>query len=362
MSVLTTDLEYYGSANMPEADSVTVGGAVDFSKQVIFNDVTPTGAMDFVSSSASDTATKIQIAGRDSTGVIQTPAAITLTGTTKVTSLSQTFERLLYGAITGAAANGPLANPGGTAAVGDIAAMARTLTITAHTGQAGSANSTATNPPVMKLQAGDGASVAVGQIIRTTGGTGPNQLRRIIAINPNGLGADFVAVNGNWGTVPDATTTYEVAQGFLFSKSPNAVTAVIRAFSTSSADVSGGSNRTYYEKVVAVNNNTTLALTAASIIKLVDPAGATALNFALTTALNDTGTVANRQTAPVSGITAFSSGVAPQTIAVPSPQNLPSGAAPNAAGAQGIWLALVLNAGNAAAKTSMTVRMQGSST
>ena len=34
MSVLPSDIVVYGSANMPEADGATVGGAVDFSRGV----------------------------------------------------------------------------------------------------------------------------------------------------------------------------------------------------------------------------------------------------------------------------------------------------------------------------------------
>lgn len=359
MSVLISDLQFYGCANMPEADASTIGGAVDFSKQVVFADISPSGTVNYVSDSASDTATIITVKGRDSTGVIQTETK-TLTGTTAVSG-TQSFERLLYGAASGAGTGGPIANPGGTAAVGNIAAISNTAVVSG-TAQAGSANATATAPAIFKLAAGQGASVAVGQIVRTTGGTGPNQLRQIVAINPGGLGADVVAVNANWGTVPDATTTYTVNQGMFFAKTPNQVTAVIRAFATSSADVAGGSNRNYYEKIFAVNNNTTTALTVAQIIKQVDPTGATGFQIALTNVLNDTGTVANRQTAPASGITAFTTGAAPQTINVPSPQNLPSGAAPNSAGAQGIWLNLQLNAGTAAGKTTFTIRATGSTT
>ncbi len=147
----------------------------------------------------------------------------------------------------------------------------------------------------------------------------------------------------------------------LFDISPNQVTQNRRPFYNAASDVTGGSNRTYYEKLFTVNNNTTTALTVASILKQADPSSGT-LQFALTNALNDTGTVANRQTAPVTAITSFSSGSAPQTINVPSPQNLPSGAAPNAAGAQGVWLSLLLVAGLAAAKTSFTLRATGTTT
>jgi hypothetical protein len=39
MSVTPNQIVLYGSANMPEADGVTVGGAVDFTKRVSFYDV-----------------------------------------------------------------------------------------------------------------------------------------------------------------------------------------------------------------------------------------------------------------------------------------------------------------------------------
>lgn len=65
MSVVPSDLVVYGSANMPETDGATVGGAVDFTKRVAFYDLTPAGTVDMVSSSASDTATKLSVAGRD---------------------------------------------------------------------------------------------------------------------------------------------------------------------------------------------------------------------------------------------------------------------------------------------------------
>jgi hypothetical protein len=81
------------------------------------------------------------------------------------------------------------------------------------------------------------------------------------------------------------------------------------------------------------------------------------LDLALSTALNDTGTLANRQTAPSSGAGAFT--LQPAYIGVPGPGNLPSGIAPNAAGAQGVWLRLTLPAGTTAYKGSANLRIQG---
>ena len=353
MSVYPSEIIFYGSANMPEADGTTVGGAVDLTRRVSFADMSATGLMDVVSSSATDTATKITYAGRDATGLIQSET-LTLNGTTKVAG-TKSLQRLLYAATSGATANGPVANPTGTAATGDVALMAHTLSITAHTAQAGSAQATGVTPPLFKLQSGDGASVSLGQVIRTTGGTGPNQLRYVTATT--GYGTDVVAVNRNWTTLPDATTTYEVANGMCFELLPNPVTSITRPLATIAADVAGGASRTFYEKIFCLNTDSATALSSASIIKQTDPAGGGTLNFALCTALNDTATAANRQTAPT-GVGSYSSGAAPQTISAAN--NLPSGN--TAAGAQGVWLQFVLPAGTAATNTSFTMRGTGSTT
>jgi hypothetical protein len=362
MSVLPSDIVAYGSANMPEADGVAVGGAVDFTKRVAFYDLSPNGFVDVVSSSASDTATKMQVTGRDASGVVQTPAAVTLNGTTPVTG-SQTFERLLAAVITGGAI-GSLVNPTGTAAVGDVAVYAHTAVISAHTAQTGSANHSGTTPALFKLQSGDGASVAAGQIIRIKTGTDANELRQIIATT--GYGTDIVAVNRDWTTVPDNTSTYDIYQGMLFEIAPNKVTAITRCFSTSAADVPTGAARYFFEKVFVVNNDTATALTGAQIEIASEtpslPSGAL-LDIGLCTALNDTNTCNPRQ--QISSFVPTGCGAfvtQPSLVNVPSPGNLPSGAAPNSAGAQGVWLRLTLPPGTGAYKGSADLRAQGTTT
>jgi len=365
MSVLPSDIVVYGSANMPEADSVTNGGAVDFTRRVAFYDIASAGSVDVVSSSASDTATKITYYGRDPTGVVQSQT-LTLNGQTWVSG-SQTLERLLYAALSGATANGPVANPGGTVAVGDVVLAAHncvlpsgavTTDTSLRTAQTGSANHSGTTPALFKLQSGDGNSVSVGQIVWTKGGTGPNQVRQIIATS--GYGTDVVAVNRDWGAIPDNTTTYKILQGMLFEILPNAVTAVIRMFSNTAADGPTGAQRTYYEKVFVVNNNAGTALTGAQVEVASEtpglPSGAL-LDVALTTALSDTGTAANRQSAPSTGIGSFIS--QPAFVNVTGAGNLPSGSAANSAGAQGVWLRLTLPAGAASYKGSADLRTQG---
>lgn len=359
MSVTPNNIVAYGSADMPEADGVTIGGAVDFTKRIAFYDITPAGTVDVVSSSASDTATKMQLSGRDSTGAIQTPAAVTLTGTNPVLG-SQSFERLLAAVITGGAIAG-LTSPGGAVAIGDVAVYAHTPVLSAHTMQSGSANTSGTTPPIAKLQSGDGGTVAAGQIIRITSGTGANQLRQIIATT--GYGTDTVAVNRDWTTVPDPTSVYNILQGMLFEVSPNAVVAMTRCFSTAAADIPGGSQRVFYEKVFVVNNNIATALTGAQVEIASEtpslPSGAL-LDIALCTSLNDTNTTTNRQTAPAAGAGSFAT--QPAFVSVPGAGNLPSGAAPNNAGAQGVWLRLILPAGTAAYKGSADLRVQGTTT
>lgn len=353
MSVIPSDIVVYGSANMPEADSATVGGSVDFTKRIDFSDIAANGFMDVVSSSASDTASKITYTGRDATGVVQSVTA-TLNGQTPVTG-SQTIERLMSAAITGGAI-GAVTNPGGTTAVGDILLFAHTAIVSAHTCQVGSANKTGTTPALVKLQSGDGAARAVGEIIRTKTGTGANQIRKIIAVT--GYGTDIVAVNRDWGTLPDATTTYDIVDGMLFEILPNPVLAITRAFATAAADVPGGSTRTYYEKGFVVNNNTATALTAAGIqVASESPSlpGSALLDAGLDTAFNASTSSANRQTAP-SGPTFMTQ---PANLTPPSGGNLPSGAASNAAGAIGLWLRLTVPAGTAPYKGAATIQATG---
>jgi hypothetical protein len=358
MSVLPSDVLIYGSANMPEADGATVGGAPDFTKAVAMYDITPTGLLDYVSSSSSDTATKIEVSGRDSTGAIQTETK-TFNGTTLVNG-AQNFERLLAGVVTGGAIAG-LTNPGGTTGVGDLAAISHTAVIASSTAQGGSAAS-GTTPALLHAKAGDGANILKGMIIRILSGTGAGQLRQ--CIDNSSYGTDQVAVNRAWGTVPDATSVYSIYQGILFPILPSPITAVTRLFATAAADVPSGSQRIFYEKVFVVNANTATALVAQSPnagvgIEVLSespslPSGVL-LDAGLDTALDASTSSVNRQTAP-SGPTFTTQ---PANVFVPSPGNLPPGAAPNTAGAIGLWLRLTVPAGAATYKGAATIQVSG---
>jgi hypothetical protein len=337
VSVTPNNIAFYGSANMPTADGATTGGAVSTSTRIGFTDLAATGTVNYVSDSASDMAATLSVVGRDSTGTIQTETK-TLNGTTPVTG-AQSFQRLLS------------FTAGGTTAVGDIAAISNTAVVTG-TAQAAANTSGATGPQIT-LQSGQGASCSVENIIRITNNTPSGvqfQLRRIVA-----LSGDVATVDRDWSTVPGSSTTYTVNNGALLEISPNQVTKVIRAFYNCQAQASGGSNLTFYAKTFPVNNNTVTSAQAQSGHAGVNfsiqsttpslPSGAT-LQMGLTSTLNDTATVANRQTAP-GGVT-FTTGALPVNQDMSANSGvLPAGAAPNAAGAQGLWLALTLNAGTA---------------
>lgn len=322
----------------------TTGGAPTFSTKVGFADVTSAVIPKVVSSSASDTATTLAISSLTSAGVLQSET-VTLTGTTAAAG-SLTAARLMKGI------------QGGTTAVGDIAILGNEL-ITAHTMQAGTANG-------CTLQSGDGASVAIGDIIQVTNNTPSGvqfQLRSIIAVS-----GDVVVVNRAWGTNPSSATTYNAWTGMLFDLSPNQITQVRRIFYGAYAQALGGSTNTWYEKIFASNDNTSTALTAAAILKEIDPvglySGGGSLNFSLCNALDDTSTITTNLNpgTPPSSNTAYSSGAAPQSINVPSPQNLVDGAAPNTSNAQGIWLQLLLVAAEATVNSFVDMRVTGTTT
>lgn len=93
MSVLATDLIVYGSANMPEANGTTSGGAIDLTCKIVFTDIAATDSVKFQSSNAGDTM-NITVTGRSAAGAIVSETKA-LTGTTLTAATTQTFERIL---------------------------------------------------------------------------------------------------------------------------------------------------------------------------------------------------------------------------------------------------------------------------
>ncbi len=93
MSVLSTDIIIYGSANMPEDDVSTSGGAIDTTCKLLFTDIAATDTVKLQSTNAGDTM-NVTITGRDSSGAIVSEVKA-LTGVTLTSATTQTFERIL---------------------------------------------------------------------------------------------------------------------------------------------------------------------------------------------------------------------------------------------------------------------------
>lgn len=137
------------------------------------------------------------------------------------------------------------------------------------------------------------------------------------------------------------TTVVDIETGVL---------QVRRPFYNVSSDVSGGSSRSFYEKVFVKNTNAVNALLDAVISESADP-GAN-ITFDLEDAQNDNNSVASRlNTAPSGMLGSFSS----------ADKNVP-GTDLGAGDCCGVWLCMTLAAGAAAAKSTWTMGISGSTT
>lgn len=403
------------------------GGPIDFLTGVGFTDIVAGHSLSAISSSASDTKTIMSVSGRNSGGTFITGQNVTLTGQTAVSFGAQTYDRLIalslglgttlvttaltaaatsmtvsaatnfpasgnYNILMGREVMTVTAGQGtatwtitrgvnGTTATthavgdnvylmpfGDVAVYDSTAVIPAHTLQS-AAQSTGTTPALATLQAGDGATVSIGQIIIITNNTpaGVQSMIRTIT-NTTSYGTNVVAVDRDWDTLPTSSTTYNVVNGWklpfkLGSGVANTVaiaqTNMQRFLWGAVADVAGGSSRTFYEKIFVVNNNTATDFTSATIqIASDSPSlpGSAALDIGLTSGANDTASVANRQTSPGS-VTFVTQPSAINVIA--NSQSLVHGVAPNAAGSQAVWMRATLPAGTAAYKGAATLRANG---
>lgn len=323
MPIQLHELKLYGSAVMPDDDTVTaIGGAIDTAKRVEFVDVQ--GQVQVLSSAGGDTTQQVTVTYRDSTGAKLTETK-TLNGQTPV-AFSATMERLLK-AVKSASTAGDVAVEASVAERAGTAQAGGQVTITLDAGASGT------------------DQAYLGMVIRLTAGTGNGQIRQIIDYN----GTTKVAtVNHPWATQPDATSQFRIARGFYFDKLPTEVMEVRRVFFDAAADAPGGAERQYHDKVFFRNTHASLALTTAKVRELSDPSGL--ITFGLATTVNDNGTNGagnNRLVAP-SGIS-FDN----------ADKSVPGGGSLGPGAAIGVWLKLTLAAGAAAQKTTYQLRLEG---
>jgi|TARA_Y100000296_G_scaffold86150_1_gene124877 hypothetical protein len=103
-SITSAELIAYASANMPEDDTSTSGGAIDTAVQVLEFVQSAATVPKIISDDAGDSTGKtVTITGRLANGTIVSDGPTTLNGTTAV-SMSQNFERILKVVIAGSPA------------------------------------------------------------------------------------------------------------------------------------------------------------------------------------------------------------------------------------------------------------------
>lgn len=247
MPITASDLKGYLSANMPENDTATSGGAISTAGKFEATDLAANDTLEALSSNAGDTM-NLTLHARNAAGAIVSETKA-LSGTTAVsfTTLG-TVKDFLRGLLASAAAG--------------------TVTI---------------------RRAGGGATVAT--------------------LEPG-------------------------------------ITKVIRLFYDSTSEAAQAIR---YEKVFLKNTHATLTLTSAAVKLTSDPAAR--YKIGLATAVDDTGSVANRKTAP-SGVTFVDDNVS---------QSVPGGQLA-AGSAIGVWVQQDLPANDAAHDSTVTLELSGSTT
>ncbi len=327
MPVRPQDIEIYGSASMADSDATTdIGGAVDKTKRVVFADLSAADNVQVVSSAAGDVTQTVTVTGRDAAGVLQNEGKV-LAGLTPVAMTSVTNWKDLLKAVKSASTTGAVALEAATAERSNTAAAGAAASITLDAGA--SATDDAYN----------------GMVLRITGGTGAGEIRRIFDY----VGSTKVATPArDFATAPDATSTFRISRGMVFEKTPDEVMQVRRIAYDAAADASGGSARTYYDKIFFTNLHGTLALTASQISEVTDALGI--FDFALETSLggSDTNGLGNSRLVAPGGYTFNST-----AKNVANSQNHTAGAS------QGVWTKLSLAAGAAANETTWTLRETG---
>lgn len=98
MAVNTGDLVTYCSANMPESDAVTSGGAINSAVKATFVDIQSNGNIKVSSTAGGDTSQTVTTYGRNSSGVIISES-LNLNGTNLITG-SANFSRIMKCAVS----------------------------------------------------------------------------------------------------------------------------------------------------------------------------------------------------------------------------------------------------------------------
>jgi len=289
MSIEHKNIAVYGSAVMPDNDTVTeIGGAISLTKKCTWKRLTasPEDALDAVSSSAGDITQNITVTVRRPSGAIEDDV-ISLNGQTLVNG-TLTANRIMKAVKSATCA--------GTVAV--ISQTREELNMALDGG--------GTDYMILPFGASAVDNYYQGMVFYSKTGTGANQLGMCVAYD----GTTKYAYFKTFGTAFDGTETVDIAEGVLFDKSPNEILECRRICYAAAAEPSSGSDRIYVEKVFFKNEHATLALTNCYLSEDQTVGVYADVDFALETTKDGTGTNGagnNRQVAPTSGVTAFDS-------------------------------------------------------
>jgi len=321
-SVALSDLFLYGCANPGLDDVVTaIGGAIDKTVLPLFSDLA--GAYRVVSESTSDTTQTVTTTRRDAAGNPVTEVK-TINGRNYV-NFTNTPERILK-AVKSATCAGAIGLLLQTPTIDNTAQGGTTSYITLNSGASGSNNAYR------------------GYVVRTKGGTGPHQIRRIVYYH----GASKRAyVQPAFGTAPAADTTFDLSPGIVFDKTPNEIITAYRLCLSADADEPGGSARAFYDKFFFWNNHGSTDLIFAYVKEITDTLGI--FDFMLEASLDGTTTNGggnNRQVAPSGTFDSSQKDVAN------------SGSLTFGKG-QPVWVKLSLAAGDAAGQATWSVELFG---
>jgi len=108
MSVTSTDLKFYASENMPSGDSGTVGGAIDITRRVLFEDSALAnnpaasggdGTLRYLSTNNADSGDTVTVYGRNAAGSLISEAK-NVGNSGVVTTGTAVFERILWASLT----------------------------------------------------------------------------------------------------------------------------------------------------------------------------------------------------------------------------------------------------------------------
>jgi len=202
-------------------------------------------------------------------------------------------------------------------------------------------NNASDNSQVLTITGRNAAGIIVTDTLTLAGtsarsGVGLVAFERILRLSLNVAPSGIIQVT-NCAATPAPITNI-----------PAGVKNVYRPFYDVAADVTGGDNRVFYEKIFVKNTNGSLALTNCTISEIADPSNN--LTFALENNKGGTQTVTSREIAPTGCSSFVSTSVAPENNYI------------NSGETQAVWLKLSLNAGTAASKTTYTLRVAGTST